>query len=437
MVHIGWRDDAKGLYFSDRPPEERTWGKVYALVAHYFSGVDERKWKERVRGAIRTDSRYKTKQQSGTTDRSFTMREDGTAVSTATLEIRGEQDMTPEFLLSAHGLDAAKWQVVTYTNNYWDSQVKGGSVIQLFQSKLTVKPFKGGVPTEVLDAYFENKQFRYDKPLTVPYQYDPKGEILEICLPDLHSGLLAWRKETGSDYDVHIAKDHFFKCIYDIKARCMGRKFKKILFVTLGDLLHFDNDEQKTTKGTFQQADGRLTKIYDTTLDMLIDGLTLLAEIAPVEVVYLCGNHDRITGYTLLKATEKAFRRDDNVIFDTEPNPQKHRLMGRVLVGWTHGDMPNKNMGGWLQTSARREYGLSDFAEVHAGHFHSQKVRETKALDYNQTEEDKGVVIRYLPTICNASYWEHQQGYANSVKAVMCFIWNGDTGLREMWYSNI
>ena len=88
---------------------------------------------------------------------------------------------------------------------------------------------------------------------------------------------MSWRKETGEDYDVHIAKDHFYKCLYDNIEMQKTKKLKKIFFVTLGDLLHFDNDNQTTTKGTFQQADGRMAKIYDSILDMLIDGITILA----------------------------------------------------------------------------------------------------------------------------------------------------------------
>ncbi len=358
--------------------------------------------------------------------------QDGSVVSTKFLTLQQGDNLTPDELLRIHGFDVDKWQVIDCINNFWNSQLTGGILQVSYQSKLRAKPKKEQITFKDVDRYLESKQFQYDKPLTEPLQYDPSGEVLEIDLPDLHSGLLSWRIETGADYDIHIAKDHFFKCVHDVIDRCEGHKFKKIIFVTLGDLLHFDNDKQETTKGTFQQADGRVSKIFDATLDMLIDGITLLGGIAPVEVVYIAGNHDRVLGYTLMKSVEMAFRKDSNITFDTTPDPQKHRLIGVNLIGWTHGDMPKKNMGGWLQQTARQEYGLSKFAEVHAGHFHSQSVKELK-----QTEEDAGVVVRYLPTICNASYWEHQQGYSQGAKAVMSFVWNEQAGLRSMWYSNI
>ena len=57
---------------------------------------------------------------------------------------------------------------------------------------------------------------------------------------------------------------------------------------------------------------------------MLIDGITILGDIAPVDVIYLAGNHDRTTGYMVIKAAEQAFRKDDNIKPLTQaPNPQK------------------------------------------------------------------------------------------------------------------
>jgi len=349
--------------------------------------------------------------------------------------IEGEE-VTPDMMIKAHGLKVGVWEVVAYRNNFWQAQKKGGKKIVLYQSRLTVKPLKDGMDLSALEQYFKDKDFANDKPVIEPLQYDPSGEVLEICLPDLHSGLLAWRKETGADYDLSIVRERFGQCALDILARCEGRKFKKIVLVTLGDLLHIDNDEQKTTKGTFQQADGRLPKIFTVTLDMLIDFIDQLILIAPTEVIYTPGNHDRVSGFMLLKSLEKAYRRETNVAFDTTPNPQKFRLFGKCLVGWTHGDLAKKNMPHWLQHQAKAEYGQSNFAEVHAGHFHSIKRLETK-LDITQEDEVGGIVVRYLPTLCNASYWEHQQAYTSASKTMMCFVWNEKTGLRDTWYCNV
>lgn len=427
-----WHVEAEKLRFDNH----LSWREVARGVAHLMPDMDEDTRMEKVRRVLRRSPRYGKTEQEDFQRGSVEYKQDGQIVSEKFITVRDGIDMTPEFILLAHGLDVNKWEVVSYKNNFWNSQVKGGDKQISYQSKLTAKPKTDTITFSDFDRYFQSKTFSNDKPITTATQYDPNGETLEIDLPDLHAGLLAWRMETGGDYDLTIARDRFFSCINDAIDRCKGRKFKKILFVTLGDLLHFDNDKQETTKGTFQQADGRTAKIFDCVLDMLIDGVTMLANIAPVEVIYLSGNHDRVMGYALMKAVEKAFVKDDNVQFDTTPDPQKYRLVGVTLVGFTHGDMPTKNMPSWLQHRARKEYGESKFAEIHAGHFHSVKTIEAKR-DFNQTDEIGGIVIRYLPTICNASYWEHQQGYVSGMQSVMSFVWSDTVGLREMWYSNL
>ena len=430
------------MSWKNRLTELKNNGKTYNEIADVLNNeFDERFTGSKVRGWWRRNGSV---QKSGDTnellqnDATKGKQEysNGAYTFENIVELIEGEDVTPDMMVKAHGLKVGMWEVVAYRNNYWQAQKKGGKKIVLYQSRLTVKPLKNGIDLDKIDQYFKDKIFTNTKPNIKPLQYDPSGEVLEICLPDLHSGLLAWRQEAGADYDLNIVKERFYQCALDIVYRCQSRKFKKIVLVTLGDLLHFDNEEQKTTKGTFQQADGRLSKIFTITLDMLIDFIDTLLAIAQTEVIYIPGNHDRVAGLMLLKAVEKAYRKDSNIQFDTTPNPHKHRLFGACLVGWTHGDLSKKNMPHWLQHQAKKEYGMSKFTEVHAGHFHSLKTLETK-LDVTQEDEVGGIVVRYLPTLCNASSWEHQQAYLSASKTMLCFIWNEETGLRDIWYSNI
>lgn len=343
------------------------------------------------------------------------------SIQTALLQHGAEQQddlITPKSILENSGLDAGLWKLTSYRTN-----------------GICAKPVVQPVLFEEVSKHI--RELDWDSICNFKHTGDAvacseDGEILEICLPDLHSGLLSWWRETGKSYDLKIAEKHFWIGINDIIKRCYSKSIKKIYFVTLGDLLHVDNDENKTSKGTFQNADGRIMKIFSQTLKMLIEAIKALSEIAPVEVVYLSGNHDRVLGGTLLVATEMAFRNIPNITFDTEPNPQKWRLIGETLIGWTHGDMPNKNLGFWLQDRAKKEYGMSKYAEVHCGHLHTQGVKEIV-----QTEDQHGVIVRRLPSICPSSLWEYQQGYSNGEKTVMSFLWNEQNGLRDIWYSNI
>jgi len=360
--------------------------------------------------------------------KSHEVKADGSRIFEDILTImENENDISPEEIIESHKLNPRQWEVLNYKTNFWQAQAKDDKKMLLYQSKLTVKPkTKIEITFEDIDNYFEAKDYSKDKLSTCSYDYDPEGEILEIKVPDLHIGLLAWREETGADYDLKIVKQRFFQCINDILERCKDRKFKKIVFVTLGDLLHVDNDRQETTNGTFQQVDGRIAKITECAEDLIIDTLTMLGDKAPVEYIYLCGNHDRTVGYMLARSVSNAFRNDKNVTCDISPNPIKYRRYGVSLVVYHHGDAPKKNIAELPMKYAREELAYSKFVEINLGHYHDE---DTKSIN--------GARVRYFPTICSSSYWEHQQGYQAPIKAIVCDIRNENTGLRDTWYSMV
>lgn len=331
----------------------------------------------------------------------------------------------PNALMKAHGFDPNFFELVSAKANFWQCQKKDGSDGTLYQSKITVRPRIALVNEDIIDEYFRNKNFDGFAPVA-PFKYNPEDEYLEINITDLHIGLLSWMPETGENYDLKIVETRFREAIADVVYRCRGRRFKAIRFVTLGDILHVDNSKQETTNGTFQQIDGRIPKIFDLAVDMISDALQeLLVLKSPIEYVYIAGNHDRDSGYYLAKCIATMFRKNKNITFDISPNPIKAKTYGNNLVGYVHGDMPRKNLGTILLTNFRKEFGESTYAEVHCGHLHSKS-----------EEIVNGIKVIHLPALCESSYWEHQQGY-KSDRALLCYVWNGTTGKRESWVTNI
>ena len=385
-----------------------------------------RKWKHEINGTQPDTKHNDAVKYDGPCTKSVEYKADGSATFEGIIALFEGEPITPEIIMRGHNLDVDHWDVVSYKSNFWQQQAKGGRKLLLYQSKITVKPkHKDEITLEDIDRYFENKDYSKDKLPIECINYDPEGEILEIDLADPHIGLLAWRKESGSDYDLKIVKSRFFMCINDIAERCKHRKLKKIYFVGLGDVLHVDNNLQTTTNGTFQQTDGRLEKITECAEDMLIDGITILGKLAPVEFVHLCGNHDRLMGYMLARSVSNVFRHDPNVTCDISPDPIKHRVFGKTLVVFHHGDLPKKNTFDLPINFAREHISETKFTEVHCAHYHQE---ESKVVG--------GVRVRYLPTIAASSYWSHQQGYKET-NAIVCYIWNEKTGLRETWYTMI
>jgi len=407
-----------------------SWREIGENLEDVFPGLTIEQRKERARGfwRRRKDSIENNEMQNGNFDnRSIEYKSDGSTTFQGIIELMDGEEITPEVIMRAHNLDARKWDVTSYKTNFWQAQKKGGSKILLYQSKITVKPKQQlEITLDDIDKYFKKKDYAADKLPIKCMNYSEHGEILEICVADLHVGALCYGKESGVDYDLRIVKEYFFECINDIMNRCEERKFKKIHLITMGDYLHCDNSEGSTNKGTRQDCDSRISKIVEVAEDMLIDGITMLGEFAPVEYVYIPGNHDLTSGYILARSVKNAFRKDPNVTFDISPNPIKHRMFYDSLVMWHHGCMPKNNMDDLVHKHAREEFGKSKRSELHVGHLHDEITR-TKC----------GTVIRVLPTVCESTFWEHFNGYKSPVKAITSFVWNEKKGLRDIWYSSL
>ena len=341
-----------------------------------------------------------------------------------------EQDIRdPNKLLVAHGFDPKNW-IIVRANNSRTHKYSASADISCYSSRITVRPKNANeISYDDIDRFFE--KFNPSNTVSInPKQYDPDGEFLEVCIQDLHMGELAYAQEAGEDYDTSIARKRLENCVADIFERAKGRKFKRVVLALLGDILHVDNLEGTTTKGTRQDVDTRPTKIFDETLDMLIKTIELLGSIAPVTVVNIPGNHDKFSSYMLCKSMEMAFRGDDKVVFLNDPNPRKWVRFGNVLIGYAHGDMKPNAVTEWLSNECP-EWSLAKYREVHLGHLHS--LQTMKKIEDNKY----GLIARYLPALCSSSAWEHSMGFPNSQRGMMSFVWHEDKGLREVWYSNI
>ena len=352
---------------------------------------------------------------------------DGTLGSDKVLDLSKIDKSNPKALMEAHGFDPNKYILVSAKNSIWSKSEDS----TLYSSKIVVKPQSSNEITfEDVDRYFS--KFDGVPPIYInPVQYAPDAEFLEVCLQDTHIGLLSYGAETGEDYDVNIACERIERAIADVIERCKGRKFSRVVFSLLGDILHVDNAQNTTVKGTKQDVDARISKMFDMALDVLIKSIISLGNIAPVEVISVPGNHDVTLSYMLTKALEMAFKKDNNVVFYNSPSPRKWRRYGKVLIGWAHGDLPSKNATEWIQSEAAEDWGKSKYREVRLGHLHSlstlQKFEETKS----------GLITRYLPTLCASSAWEHYQGFGDNPKTLISFVWDENKGLREQWYTNI
>lgn len=342
------------------------------------------------------------------------------------IDIFEGEAITPELLMRKHNIDPSRFKVTSYRNAMF-RRVRNddGSIIDRYTSSVGVKPIETNETTfaDVERWFEEHKCSLACKPKCEKFCVDNSShsKYLHIDLTDLHIGLLSWDSETGENFDIQIATDRVKKIVDDLINKVKDYDFKGVTIATLGDILHVDNINNTTTHGTSQDVDGRITKIFDHALDLMMYVIDRVSSLGvPIKYIYVNGNHDTGSGAMLALSLRTIYRLNPNIEFDVSPNPQKAVRYGATLIGLTHGDTSPKHLATWLANDYRRDFGECKYAQIHCGHLHEFSVNRVNNVE-----------VYRLPALCGPSQWEHERGY-RSDRALMSFVYDENTGMSDM-----
>lgn len=267
-------------------------------------------------------------------------------------------------------------------------------------------------------------------PTYLPIARTPKQRnlALEICIPDAHFGKLCRGAETGfGNYDLNIAKQRYQDAISAILGSVDHDTIEQILFVTGNDFLNSDNKSGTTERGTPQDNDSRYHKVFDVATETLIAAIENFRLIAPVKVLNIPGNHDRLSAWHMGRQLKMWFRNADDVEVDSSDTMFKCWEFGNVLLGFTHGDGgKRKDYPLDLAVQFPEQWGRTRFREIHTGDKHQLRV-----------EESKGVRVRILPSLSEEDCWHSTSRYIGNIKSAEAFVWHREDGLRHQHSFNV
>ncbi|MFA5410170.1 MAG: hypothetical protein WC343_15450 [Bacilli bacterium] len=352
---------------------------------------------------------------------------DGNYTYDKLIEICENEEMTPEFLLEAHGLDKTKWKIVSYKNNYWHSQIKGGKRLVMYQSKVTVKPYNyDEVSPYALKEWFE--QFT-PKPITNINRianYGQGNNCLLLPIADLHYNLLATTFITGNEYNCQIARDRFLSVIDDNIEQSKDKGICKIIFPVGNDLFNANGINGTTFKGTPQDNEKHIFEAYIELFEIMVEAITRLGNIAPVEVIYIPSNHDKEVCFYFLYNLHTQFKNEKkvDVIVDFSPICNKYRRFGNTLMMFTHDAKVDKTGNIILDESCELKDGAK-YVEVFLAHLHSEMVKS-----------DRNVTVRRLTTISGKSAWTVESNYGSN-NVCQSFIYNDKYNIRHTLYTMV
>jgi hypothetical protein len=249
--------------------------------------------------------------------------------------------------------------------------------------------------------------------------------LLEINIFDLHFGKLAWNEETGVNYDIKIAREVFFTCLFQLLEQSKNYNIEKILFPVGNDFFNVDNKLNTTSAGTPQDEDTRWKKTFKLGRQLIIDAIEHLRQIAPVDVLIVPGNHDVERIFYLGDALECFYHKCDDVKIDNGAKVRKYYRYGKCLIGYTHGrDEKIYELPHIMASEEPILWANTKYREWHLGEIHHKK-----EIKWISTEEFKGVTVRFMRSLAGTDAWHYSKGYISALRAGEGFIWDKENGL--------
>ena len=321
--------------------------------------------------------------------------DDGTA------EIKGiafAEPKSPEEIIRILKIDTDKWKL----SSYWNKQHKDYWLVSAMVTQKTLEI------KDLLQETLENFKPSY-KPIAEVFINDkfdnPTVGILSI--QDLHFG-----KEGNLS-----VVDDFKDSIKSLVLRSYhSHSVEKIIYVIGGDLLNMDTFGGLTTKGTPVDSDLRAQDAYNEAFDAMFWSVNFIKQFCKeLEVVYLPGNHDRLSSYHLVHALSKCFTQEPSITFNAKYEERKVVTWGQNFFAFEHGDVTKKMTALVYATEFPFQWGQTTFRTCYTGHFHTKKVTE-----FVTDNEVHGFSIKHLPSLSKSDYWHYHNKFVGSKRqAVM------------------
>lgn len=259
------------------------------------------------------------------------------------------------------------------------------------------------------------------KTIKRPKVTDP--HLLVIDPADVHIGKLALSVETGTDYNIEIAKQRCIDGVEGLIQKASGFPLEKIMLVVGNDILHIDVPSRKTTSGTPQDTDGQLHQIYQEGLNLYVQLIERLMQIAPVEVVYNPSNHDYMSGYMLAQTLAAWFRESKDVTFDVSIRHRKYTRYGQNLICTSHGDGAKHTDMPMLMAAEAKEWSDTTRRYIYLHHLHHRKV-----VKWQNAGDMPGISYQILRSPSAPDAWHDRNGYTQQPMAVEGFIHHKEQG---------
>lgn len=342
-------------------------------------------------------------------------------INTETLEVLAylSPDIvkTEEYVLELMGYPIEEWTISSHKRSNWGKTTDAnGKELHYYAYNFTLK--RKTANDMILSDYIKfNKEYELPEIPVLRKVSKNKKETEKIGvwhITDVHF---------GSKYSL----GHNLPGIAEKLCSMYDNDDLDTLVVALtGDILHVDNIDKQTAKGTFVDLDMTPYEMYDHAKDNIIKTLGVLGrQFDNIQIYWVQGNHSRIFEYGLLDAIKEHFRKNKHMTFHVDPTRRKAFEYGKNIVGFNHGDIKDDRQTGWLPNDFAELWGRTKHREILSGHIHKNRL---------YIDETNGVVVRTPPPIKNRDDYEYAEGYIESRPVTLFYTYHRNFGMTRSEY---
>lgn len=285
-------------------------------------------------------------------------------------------------------IDTDKWKL----SQYWNKQMGDHWRVSALVSQIKN-------PEEKL---FKDLLERWEpKVYKIPTTKIKKADREIVCgvmsLQDIHFG------KEGNDT---IDKD-FEDTIKNLMQRAVTSHYiEKMYFVIGGDLINMDTFEGTTTSGTALDNCMTATEAYVKAFDAMHWAVNYIkAFCKELFIVYVPGNHDRLSSFHLVHALSKSINSKE-ITWDVNYEERKVHVYGNNFNAFEHGDKRSKNNPLIYASEYPKQWGATINRTLFKGHIHTDR-----KVEYMTSNETAGFIEKTLPSLGKTDYYHYSNKY--------------------------
>jgi len=289
-------------------------------------------------------------------------------------------------------IDTDKWKL----SQYWNKQMGDHWRVSALVSQ--IKNPEEKLFEDLLKNWTPKKYKISNIPYKNKFTDDPHCAV--ISLQDIHFG------KEGNDT---IDKD-FEDTVKNLVSRANAiHHIETMYFVVGGDLINMDTFQGTTTSGTPLDNCMSATEAYVQAFDAMHWAVTYIkAHCDNLVVVYVPGNHDRLSSFHLAHALSRSIE-CDKIIWDVKYEERKVHVWHNNFNAFEHGDKRSKNNPLIYASEYPKAWGDTTNRTLFKGHIHTDR-----KVEYMTSNETAGFIEKTLPSLGKTDYYHYSNKYVGN-----------------------